>query len=169
MNEKYAKILQFAMQMELDGHRFFKQKADLFRNQTTKQLFLKLADVEMGHYEYIKRELDKYVNDAERYEVDTDFLQKEGTESIFKEREKSEHLDTTLEQSDVPDLTILRMAYLIERDFAEFYQEAAAEVGDERLIALLNQLAEWEFTHEKIFKKEYKRLKEEYMTLPWGG
>ncbi|MDO5689765.1 MAG: ferritin family protein [Tissierellia bacterium] len=169
MNEEYAKTIKFAMGMEMDGHNFFKEKASMFANATTRGLFEKLAQVELGHYEYLKKELDRYVEDASSYVVDTEFMEQEGTENIFKEREKSEHLDTTLTQSDVPDMTILRMAYLIERDFAEFYEEAAEDIEDERLKELFKKLAEWEYTHESIFKTEYKRLKKEYMTLPWGG
>lgn len=169
MNPDYAKILKFAMSMEMDGHNFFKEKAAGFSNPTTRELFEQLAQVELGHYHFLKSELERYTEDAENYEVDTDFMQNEGTDSIFKEREKSEHLDTTLLESDVPDMTVLRMAYLIERDFAEFYEESRDSVDDERLKDLFDRLAKWEYTHEDIFKKEYKRLKKEYMNLPWGG
>ncbi|MDO5718745.1 MAG: ferritin family protein [Tissierellia bacterium] len=169
MKPDYANIIRFAMSMEMDGHNFFKEKAESFENPTTRELFEKLAKVELGHYNYLKGELERYTEDAENYEVNTEFMEQEGTESIFKEREKASHLDTTLVESDVPDMTILRMAYLIERDFAEFYEEASEEVEDERLKELFKKLAEWEYSHESIFKREYKRLKEEYMNLPWGG
>ena len=50
----YAHILKYAMQMELDGSNFFKEKADKFANPTTKELFLELAEVEMDHYRYLE-------------------------------------------------------------------------------------------------------------------
>ena len=50
-------------------------------------------------------------------------MMNQGEQDIFSSRADSEHLDTTLVESDTPDITILRMAYLIEKDFAEFYEE----------------------------------------------
>ena len=60
--------------------------------------------------------------------------------TIFGQRESSESLDTTLVESDVPDLTIMRMAYLIERDFKEFYAEAIDMVEDANVKTLLQRL-----------------------------
>lgn len=168
MKNEYANILKYAMQMEQEGAAFFRSNAERFQDPTTKDLFLKLAKVEESHYDYIKGRLDKY----EQGEVVTDieppaFALEES--KIFVERAKSEHLDTTLLESDTPDMTILRMAYLIEKDFAEFYEEAAEYVDDESLKDLFIQLSDWEKGHESLFKKEYRRLLKEYMNLPWGG
>jgi rubrerythrin len=70
--------------------------------------------------------------------------------------------------SMVPDLTVLRMAYLIERDFAEFYETAAQKVEGEASEAL-TMLARWERGHEQLFKDIHDKLLEEYMNMPWGG
>lgn len=166
-NPKYVQIMKYAMQMELDGHNFFKEKAKGFKSVITKDLFERFAEVEMDHYEYIKRQLESYLEDGE-LSVDDEFLNREET-SIFEAREQSEHIDTTLIESDVPDLTVLRMAYLIEKDFAEFYRESAEMTDNPDIKKLFETLAKWEDTHEEIFKSEYKRKREEYMNLPWGG
>lgn len=164
---KCLRILQFARQMELDGYNFFKEKAEAFRSPTTKELFLRLSEAEYEHYKYIEQEIKNYAN-SDEYKVNTEFLNRDES-SIFEFRQQSENIDTTLVESDVPDLTILRMAYLIERDFKEFYQESAEEVDDPEIKKLLNKLASWEDGHEKLFKAEYDRMKKEYLTLPWGG
>ncbi len=44
------------------------------------------------------------------------------------------------------------MAYLIERDFKEFYEEAKEMVADENVKKLLQRLSDWERGHEAIFK-----------------
>ena len=90
-------------------------------------------------------------------------------ENIFEAREESEHLEATLGESDIPDLTIMRMAYLIERDFKEFYTNAAENANDEDARAIFTKLASWEAGHELLFKTEYNKLMKEYMNLPWGG
>lgn len=162
----YEQIFRYAMQMEIDGYNFFKEKSVLFKNPTTEKLFLTLADTEMEHYHYIKNQLDKYI-ETESFDMSHEVLNR--TENIFEEREESEHIKETLKESDIPDITILRMAYLIERDFKEFYQNATENVDNEDIKAIFSRLSKWEAGHEKLFKGEYDRRMKEYMTLPWGG
>ena len=54
-NTKAANILSYAMDMELEGERFFAEKAGLFVNPTTKKLFENLSKIEHDHYNYVKR------------------------------------------------------------------------------------------------------------------
>jgi rubrerythrin len=65
-------------------------------------------------------------------------------------------------------VAILRMAYLIERDFAEFYEMAASSADGDAQIAL-NALARWERGHERLFKDLHDRVFQEYAQMPWGG
>jgi rubrerythrin len=68
----------------------------------------------------------------------------------------------------VPDLPVLRMAYLIERDFAELYDQASLKIeGETRRV--LQMLAAWEHAHERLFKELHDRAFEEYEQMPWGG
>jgi rubrerythrin len=87
---------------------------------------------------------------------------------FFSQRAVSEVIDQTVLESMVPDLPILRMAYLIERDFAEFYEMAASKTTDESKI-VLEILAHWERIHEKLFKQLHDKAFEEYAQMPWGG
>lgn len=164
--KKYEQVIRYAMQMELDGSNFFKDNAEKVNNETAKALFLNLAKSEMEHYEFLKRHLDRYAS-GDTFEIE-DRLE-EIDPGIFKERSEKEHVEDALKESDIPDITILRMAYLIERDYKEFY-ENAAKLADEPIIKeLFETLAVWEAGHEKIFKEEYDRKMSEYMSLPWGG
>lgn len=162
----YEQVLKYAMQMELDGSNFFKDKAGHFTNPTSKALFVKLSDVEMDHYRYLERQLKAYSEEG-TFDTSDEVMGRE--ESIFKAREVSEHIEETLIESDIPDLTILRMAYLIERDYKEFYENAAEHAHDEGIKAIFTKLSKWEEGHERLFKVEYDRMMKEYMTLPWGG
>ncbi|MGD9145644.1 MAG: ferritin family protein, partial [Anaerolineae bacterium] len=80
----------------------------------------------------------------------------------------SEMLDQTVLEAMVPDLPVLRMAYLIERDFAEFYEMAAAKSEGEAKV-VLRMLAEWERGHERLFKHLHDTAFEDYAEMPWGG
>ncbi|WIV12581.1 ferritin family protein [Proteiniborus sp. MB09-C3] len=165
--KKYEQIMRYAMQMELDGCTFFKEKAEKFNNATTRKLFLNLAEVEMEHFYFIKEQLDEYL-ETDSFNIELEGFNRDEN-NIFESREKSEHIAETLKESDIPDLTILRMAYLIERDYAEFYRKAADNADDEIAKAIFEKLAKWEDGHEKLFKSEYDRRMKEYMNLPWGG
>ncbi|NLC04315.1 MAG: ferritin family protein [Tissierellia bacterium] len=164
--QNYEQVLRYAMQMELDGSNFFKDNAEKFSNATSKELFLNLAKVEMEHYRYLENQLKTYL-DTRTFDTSDEVMGRE--ENIFEDRQESEHLEATLSESDIPDLTILRMAYLIERDFKEFYTDAAENANDEDAKAIFTKLATWEAGHELLFKTEYNKRMKEYMNLPWGG
>jgi rubrerythrin len=77
-------------------------------------------------------------------------------------------IEQTVNEAMVADLPVLRMAYLIERDFSEFYHQAASKAeGDAR--TFLDMLALWESGHERLFKKMHDDAFEKYAEMPWGG
>lgn len=164
--KKYEQVIRYAMQMELDGSNFFKENAEKVNKETAKTLFLNLAKSEMEHYEYLKRHLEKYIS-GETFELEKRI--EDIDPEIFEQRLEKEHVEEALKESDIPDITILRMAYLIERDFKEFYQQAADQADEPLIKELFETLATWEAGHEAIFKKEYDKRMKEYMSLPWGG
>lgn len=169
MNAEYANILKYAMRMEKEGAEFFLTQSKRFQDATTKRLFEKLAVIEESHYDYLQQQLNHYTEGNLTTEDIPQETMDQTEAAIFSSRAESEHLNTTLVESDTPDITVLRMAYLIEKDFAEFYENARDYVEDESLKALFTQLSDWEKGHESLFKREYQRLMKEYMTLPWGG
>lgn len=164
--QNYEQVLRYAMQMELDGANFFRDNAEKFNNVTSKKLFLDLAETEMEHYRYLENQLKSYTENK-TFDTSEEVMGRE--EDIFQSREESEHLEATLSESDVPDLTILRMAYLIEKDYKEFYEDAAENANDQAAKAIFTKLATWEAGHELLFKREYDKRMREYMSLPWGG
>ncbi|SDL11643.1 Rubrerythrin [Natronincola ferrireducens] len=159
-------ILKYAMEMEKQGYEFFKSNASKMSLASAKQMFEKLADVEMDHYNYLKEQVEYIEANNEVKEVEFD-LDRE--RDLFDERAEKELLDKTIGESMTPDLTVLRTAYLIEKDYAEFYRKAAKETDDPKAKKLFEALAQWEDGHEKLFKQEYDRHMEEYMNQPWGG
>jgi rubrerythrin len=92
-------------------------------------------------------------------------LEKEG---FFSQRAHDELLDQTVIEAMVPDLPVLRTAYLIERDFAEFYEMASKKTTGEAK-KVLKKLATWERGHEALFKEMHDKAFEQYANMPWGG
>ena len=159
------RIYEYALQREREGLDFFQRNSERMSHAAAAEIFRKLADEEQKHIEFIQGLLD--ILEGDRPAPDTKIKLEQ--EDFFAQRAELERLDQTTLESMVPDLTVLRMAYLIERDFAEFYEMAAQEVEESGASDALTMLAHWERGHEKLFKDIHDKLLEEYMNMPWGG
>ena len=159
------KIYQYALQREYEGKRFFEVNAGRLNHAAAVGAFKILASEEQKHIDFIQSLLDALekgtpppqVADAEISKTD-----------FFSQRLTSEALDQTVIEAMVPDLPVLRMAYLIERDFAEFYEMTASRTEGEAKQAL-SMLANWERSHERLFKMMHDKAFELYANMPWGG
>ena len=160
------KIYEYALEREREGKRFFEENAGRLSHASAVGAFKRLAAEEQKHIEFIQSLLESLDSGISTGET----LAKEVDRSLafFAERTASENLDQTVSEAMVPDLPILRTAYLIERDFAEFYELAASKVSGEGQDILL-KLAHWERSHENLFKQLHDKAFEEYANMPWGG
>lgn len=159
------KVYQYALQRELEGKRFFEQNAERLSHAAAVGAFKNLAAEEQRHIDFIENQIDQLKKGGSPSLEMGKALEKEG---FFSQRAATELLDHTVLESMVPDLPVLRMAYLIERDFAEFYEHAASQAEGESQKAL-SMLAEWERGHESLFKRYHDKAFEEYAQMPWGG
>ncbi len=156
------KIYEYALQREEEGYRFFSDNAAKASHAAAAQVFAKLAEEELRHITFIKNLINNQQDAADSSAAD---LQGDGW---FEERARKEFLDQTLIESMIPDVAVLRTAFLIERDLSEFYEQAAAKT-EGRDKAALAQLARWERGHEAFFKELHDRIFQEYTQMPWGG
>jgi rubrerythrin len=159
------KIYEYALSREYEGKRFFEENAMRLSHAAAVNAFHQLAGEEQKHIYFIQHQIDK-LNLGQGSDINSGIkLEQEG---FFSQRAQSEVIDQTVAEAMVPDLPVLRMAYLIERDFVEFYQAAANQVqGDAKQV--LTMLSEWEQRHERLFKLYYDKAFEEYSKMPWGG
>jgi rubrerythrin len=158
------RIYEYALQREREGMDFFQRNAERMSHAAAVEIFHKLADEEQKHVGFVQGLLKALEGGQSALKVGIELEQQD----FFAQRAELERLDQTTIESMVPDLTVLRMAYLIERDFAEFYEMAAQKVEGEASEALM-MLARWERGHEQLFKDIHDKLLEEYMNMPWGG
>lgn len=156
------KIYEYALQREKEGYQFFKSSADKANHATVKGVFEKLADEELKHIEYINGILagsdDEVAKTAAVLEDD----------DWFAGKAKEEMLDQALIESMIPDVAVLRTAFLIEKDLAEFYSNAA-ENSSGKAKESLSLLAKWEKGHEAFFRQLHDKIFKEYTQMPWGG
>jgi rubrerythrin len=158
------KVYKYALQREHEGKRFFEQNAARLNHAAAVGAFERLAAEEQKHIEFIQGLLDALGGGQSDVAVGVGF----DDEGFFSQRAASEFLEQTVLEAMVPDLPVLRTAYLIERDLAEFYTRAASEAEGEAKAAL-EMLAEWERGHEAFFKQIHDKAFEEYAHMPWGG
>jgi rubrerythrin len=159
------KIYEYALQREHEGRRFFQQNAERLSHASAVGVFKHLAAEEEKHIEFIQSQINALQKGEPSSTAVGAALEKTG---FFSQRANSELLDQTVAEAMTPDLPVLRTAYLIERDFAEFY-EMAAQKSEGEAQKVLTMLAQWERHHEALFKKIHDKAFEEYARMPWGG
>lgn len=156
------KIYEYALQREKEGYKFFKTNAEKASHAAAAEVFQKLADEELKHIKYIEELMSSPNEDAGSSIAE---LEDDGW---FEERAEKEFLDQSLIESMIPDVAVLRTAYLIEHDLSEFYEMAAQKSTGVANLAF-TQLAKWERGHEAFFKQLHDQVFQEYTQMPWGG
>lgn len=160
------KIYEYALQREYEGKRFFEENAIRLNHAAAQGAFKELAAEEQRHIEFIQGQIEALDKGVEPSSAAIAKELKEG--GIFSQRAQTEMLEQTVLEAMVPDLPVLRTAYLIEMDFAKFY-ESAAKQADGEAKKVLKMLAKWERGHEALFKNMHDKAFEMYTNMPWGG
>ena len=156
------KILEYALAREYQGKQFFTDYADRLQNADAAGAFKTIAAEEQKHIDFIKAQIASSQPNADSEIIDLPWVH------FFTDQAESTSIEQIVSESMVADLPVLRMAYLIEHDFAEFYAMAAQKAeGEPR--QLLEMLAKWESGHERLSKKLHDALFEKYTDMPWGG
>jgi len=153
MSTKVENILKFGMRMEKNAQDFYSFYANNLQDESLKKLFEEFVKIEEEHYKYLKNVLDSL--NAPEPPISISWVVDEQNKMV------DPHIlvdNSKILEADFSDLTILRLAYLIESDFAAFYKQAAEKVEDKNVKGLLLHLAKWEEEHEKFFKDRYHNL-----------
>lgn len=145
-------ILKLAYKMELDGQDFYREKKDKVSTSLLQKTFDYLSNMEKEHAEYIKEQIDN-INNNKPIE-DLPDMEEDKYEKIFSE-EKAQTSDI---DSSYGDYSILRMAYLIEKDFVNYYERAAQQEKDSKAKEIFEKLTEWEKGHAKIMKDNLQMI-----------
>jgi rubrerythrin len=156
----------YALQREYEGKRFFETNAERLNHAAAVSAFKQLAAEEQKHIDFIQG-LISNLDQGQDLNIEAGIaMEKTG---FFSQRAETEMIEQTVSEAMVPDLPILRMAYLIERDFSEFYELTAQKVEDNSAQRTLLMLAQWERIHERLFKHLHDAAFENYSQMPWGG
>ncbi len=155
--DKLKNILKFAMKLEKQGENFYTYYSDLAKKPENKKLFENLAQIEHEHYNFLKKKYDELYFAKDLHDVSWVIDSKQIVHpTIFGNAAQSISVD---EDSDdaFSDLAILRIAYTIEDDFANFYRTMAEQVDFQEAKDFLLELANWEDGHRELFYTGYSQ------------
>lgn len=160
--DKIKNILKFAMRMEKEAENFYTYYMDRVESESIKKLFSELSEMEKYHYGILKTKFEmleykepplsiSWVVDNTFASIDPSILS--NNSNVIEEQER-----------EMSDLSIIRMAYLMENDFALFYKNASKIVEDKGAVEFLESLAQWEESHRALFYEKYEKLLKKH----WG-
>jgi rubrerythrin len=145
---KVEDVLRLAQKMELQGMEFYDEQKNRVKLPLLRDLFSFLSEMEKGHAEYLGRQLKNIASGKSLDALPEPVEQDRYRDIMARQKIKPANLD-----SDLGDYSIMRMAYLIEKDFADFYDRSAVE-SDGEVKGLFGRLADWEKDHARMMKDQ---------------
>jgi rubrerythrin len=129
-------IFEYAMQMEKDGEKFYRELAAKATSKGLTSILEMLADEEVKHYQTVSQMQAGSATMAESKILDD-------VRNVFSEMEApAEEFDLSGGQ-----IEMYRKAQDIEEQSRKFYADKADETGDDQFVELFTRLAEEEKRH----------------------
>ena len=148
-------ILEVALSFEKSGQEFYKSNMQNVNQALARETFKYLMEMETSHVEFISKMIDEL---EAGQKIQAEHLKED--KDLFGERLKSQGLMESTYSKDLADLSILRMAYLIEKDFVQYYDRASEKVDERAQRELLVMLRDWEKGHMELVKYLMERIYE---------
>lgn len=148
-------IIEYAMRMEKDAKEFYSFNLERVEAPELKKLFGELVEIEKGHYNLLNRVYEKM--DVTPLPINiswvVDDVSREVNTSII-----ADNSELISDEKSLSDLSVVRLAWLMESDFALFYKNAAEQVDEPEAKKALLELSEWEKQHQELFRVRYEHL-----------
>ena len=119
---KVEDVFKLARSMELQGMRFYQEQKDRVKLPLLRDLFGFLSEMEKAHAAYLDAQIE---NISSGRAIDS--LPEAGEMDRYRDVMSKQKIKPTELDTDLGDYSIMRMAYLIEKDFASFYERSALE------------------------------------------
>ena len=148
-------VIEYAMRMENDAKEFYSFNLERIEAPELRKLFGELVEIEKSHYNMLKKVYEKmgiphlpinisWVVDDTSREVNTSII--------------ADNSELVSDEKSISDLSVIRLAYLMESDFALFYKNASEQVDEPEVKKALLELSEWEKQHQELFRVKYEHL-----------
>jgi rubrerythrin len=166
-DENLIKIFEYALNQEETGKSFFETSLQRMGWGAAVAVFKQLIREEEQHIRFIKNILEGLrKGGAGQLNVGKDLVP-ERTD-FFDMQGKGDAMEQIMYESMVPDVTVFSVAWLIEKDLSEYYEQMAAKTEGQAKEAL-TMLAQWEKGHERFFREYREKLTKIYAKMPWAG
>ena len=156
--KEILKGLKTAMEAEITGHQFYKNAAKTTTDPMGKETFLRMAEEEMGHFNYLRYQYKSILEKGD-YDFSKELNKKEHKHAgspIFGKEIRDRIKDSHFEVS------ALTIGMKLEMDAMNFYRECAKQSDDEKAKLFFTELVEWEHDHYLAFEQQLQLLKEDY-------
>jgi len=143
------KILRSAIDVEDNGLITFLKFARKTKDQTGKNMFIRLAMDEFQHRRMLEKQLGKLLDGQEWESVEIPKSEIERIAPTIREKQQR-----TKGESGLGEVDALNTALDLERKAAAFFREKAEEVDEPDAKAFFIRLAEWEDSHFDLIQAE---------------
>lgn len=157
---KTTQALKKALQMEIEGQKFYREAGQKSDNPLAKKLFQHLVDEENVHIQKIKEIYQGIENRAEWPEKETTFKYEMSLRSVFKEA--IENMDKEIKVSS-SEIEALQTAMNMEDNSYSYYKSRAEEATSSAEKSFYQALTAEERGHYLTLLDSY-----EYLTDPQG-
>lgn len=150
MLKKDIEIFKQAILNEVEGYEFYKMAAYSSEEEEAKNTFLKLANEELKHIEWLRDAFKKLSADPEDGSTLAE-LENPPSPEIFK-------WDNLQTKNASKAISVFGIGIEMERASVKFYNEAKESTPYEAAKQLFEVLAKWEQVHLEQFSKAYDEL-----------
>ena len=150
---KVIDVLKMAHTMELQGMKFYTDQMNEVKNTNLKEIFKHLSEMENEHADYLERQIKNVGKGGS-----LDELPSSKDDDIFIERMKQQKIKTSSLEEDLGDFSIIRMAYLVERDFEKFYKNSSENAENKQVKDIFLKLSKWENGHAEMLKHQLEDI-----------
>lgn len=159
-DQRYLEEMKKAIEMEINGQKFYLEMEGKTKNALAKKVFSSLAKDEQDHTNAIKKFSENILGNNDLPDMGTVITRdhKQGDESVFGVSPRQLGQKAGLEDSDIGGY---RIAMQMERDGYNFYKECRDRASDEKIKKLFQFLIEEESAHYQALDESY-----EYLTHP---
>ena len=141
-------VLEFAINMEFDGEKYYNDQAKNTKDTALKTVFLMLAKDEKCHAEVLQKKSSKLLFELEPNETLTE------TKNLFK---GIKHFKSEIKQ--IPDqLDLYRVALEKEKESIDLYEKLLLEAKDDESKKLFSYLIKQEKDHYEILEELVSQL-----------
>lgn len=142
-------LIQEAIKLEINGQAFFKQAADITRNELGKKMFVRLAEEEVKHLDTFSRLFSGIIkSDDWKKQVQKEELK--GSSAVIQEL--AQRMKRAEGQSEVE---ALRIGMELEQKAVDFFTQAAGHMGDPVAKEIFEKIADEERFHYDLLLAQY--------------